>query len=95
MPENGWWTEPRRHGRRNLLSTVYYCLNPRSDEGLLIGSGIDISESGMSMVTSYPLKKGQNVIIKSSLPVPHRRAIVRWVMELNENCYQAGLEFMI
>lgn len=95
MPDNGWGSELRRYGRRNLQRAVYYCLKPRSDEGLLIGSGIDISEFGMSMATSYPLKKGQSVIIKSSLPVPHRRAIVRWVKELNENCYQVGLEFII
>jgi hypothetical protein len=70
-------------------------LTPRGDEGLLIGSGIDISESGMSMVTSYPLEIGQNVIIKSSLPVPHRRAIVRWVNEVGTTSYQVGFEFII
>ncbi len=85
--------ELRRHGRRNCLRIVHYCLNPHSDGRVLIGSGIDISESGMSMYSSHPLKEGQDVIIKSALPVPHRKAIVRWIKELNKNWYQVGLEF--
>ena len=83
----------RRHGRSNYLGTIRYCLNPHSDGRVLIGSGIDVSESGMCMFSSYPLKKDQGIIIKSKLPVPHQRAKVRWVKELGENWYQVGLEF--
>ncbi len=85
--------EQRKHGRSNYLGTVHYCLNPHSDGQVLIGSGIDVSESGLSMFSSYPLKKGEGIIIRSKLPVPHKRATVKWVKELRENWYQVGLEF--
>jgi hypothetical protein len=45
------------------------------------------------MFSSYPLKKDESIIIKNKLPVPHQRAVVRWVKELGENWYQVGLEF--
>ncbi len=86
--------ELRRHSRNNYLGTVHYCLDPHSREGVMIASGIDVSESGLSMFSSYPLKKGQGILIKSSLPVPHRKAMVKWVKELKENWYQVGLEFI-
>jgi len=95
MPDNEQGKELRRHGRRNYENTIHYCLNPRSDEGLLIGYGIDISEFGISMVTSYLLQKGQEITIKSSLPVAHRSAIVRWIKKHKENWYQVGLEFTV
>lgn len=95
MSDNGKGKELRRHERRHYLGAVRYCLNPHPDGSLLVGSGIDVSDSGMSMFSSYPLKRGQGVIIKTKLPVPHQRATVRWIRELNENWYQVGLEFTI
>ncbi len=59
MPDNGKGKELRKHERRNYLGTVRYCLNPHSDGSVLIASGIDVSDSGMSMFCSYPLKRGQ------------------------------------
>ena len=90
---NGKGRELRRHERSNYLGTVHYCLNPYSDGRVLIGSGIDVSESGMSMFSSYPLKKGQGITIKTKLPVPHQSATVRWIRELRQDWYQVGLEF--
>ncbi len=87
--------ELRRHERSNYLSTIHYCLNSKSNGDVLIGSGIDVSESGLSMFSSYPLKKGEGIIIKSKLPILYRRATVRWVKELRENWYQVGLEFIV
>jgi hypothetical protein len=85
--------ELRRHRRNNYLGTVHYCLNSHSDGQVLIGSGIDVSDSGMSMFSSYPLKKGQEIVIKNRIPVPHQTATVKWVKELGENWYQVGIEF--
>jgi len=90
---NGKGQEQRRHRRNNYLGTVHYCLNPHSDGGVLIGSGIDVSESGMSMFSSYPLKKGQGIVIRNRIPVPYQKATVMWVKELRENWYQVGLQF--
>ena len=91
--ENGKGQELRRHRRNNYLGTVHFCLNPHPDGRVLIGSGIDVSDSGMSMFSSYPFKKGQGIVFRSRLPVLHQRATVKWVKELKENWYQVGLEF--
>jgi hypothetical protein len=93
MSKEGSGQENRRHQRENHLGTVHYSLVSHSDSQILVGAGIDISESGMSMFSSYPLKRGQSIIIKSKLPVPGQRATVRWVTELKQNWYQVGLEF--
>jgi hypothetical protein len=95
MSGNGDGRELRRHERSNYLGTVHYCLNPQSDGRVLIGSGIDVSQSGMSMFSAYPLKKGQGITIKTKLPVPHQKATVRWIRELREDWYQVGLEFIL
>jgi len=72
---------------------VHFCLNPHQDGQVLIGSGIDLSDSGMSMFSSYPLKKGQGIVFRSRLPVLQQRAIVKWVKALKVDWYQVGLEF--
>ncbi len=95
MADDDKGKELRRHQRCNYLGTVHYCLDHCRDGRVLIGSGIDISESGMSMFSSHPLKKGQDVIIRSKLSVPHQKAVVRWTRELGEDWYQVGLEFII
>ncbi|MCL5022327.1 MAG: PilZ domain-containing protein [Nitrospirae bacterium] len=94
MPGEEKEAENRKHLRRNYLGAVRYCLDSGADGETLIGSGVDISESGICMFTSYPLRQGQAITLKSSLPVPVRKATVKWVRQLRADFYQAGLEFV-
>ena len=83
----------RRYWRSNFLGTVLYCESSRPDSDALLGSGIDISEAGMCMYCSHPLREGQSVVIQNCLPVPHSRATVRWVRRYSHDLYTVGLEF--
>lgn len=65
--------------------------HPQNETLLAIGS--NISASGVCIYTFRPLKEGQGVIFKSNLPVPHKRATVRWVKQYNRNIYKVGVLF--
>jgi hypothetical protein len=71
---------------------VQYCISSDADE-TVFGAGVDISDSGMCIYTSYPLEKDQIIVIKSTLPVPYQRAQVRWVKICGESRYKVGLIF--
>jgi hypothetical protein len=92
MPFEG--DESRRHPRRAHTDIIEFCLNPANTTATLHGTVIDISESGMSLYTFKPLSEGQGIIVKSALPVPYQKAIVRWVKRYSEDLYRVGLMFI-
>ncbi len=51
----------------------------------------DISDSGMCLLTSNPLCKGQKIIVNMATA---RTAIVRWSERFDSSYYTVGLEFV-
>jgi hypothetical protein len=86
--------ESRRQPRKAHTDNIEFCVNPTEISATLHGTLIDISESGMCLYTFRPLFEGQNIIVKSPLPVPHQKAIVRWVKKYAEDLYRVGLMFI-
>lgn len=84
----------RKTWRSNFLGTVHYCISPCLDDNILLGAGVDISNAGLCMFCSQPLREGQAVIIKNPLPVSRDQAKVRWVQKYSKDLFKVGLEFV-
>ena len=58
----------------------------------MLGSCVNISEYGMCIYTFDHLDEGETIEIKDTLPVPYKRAAVRW--GYSGNFYKVGLAFI-
>jgi c-di-GMP-binding flagellar brake protein YcgR len=84
----------RRHPRRAHTDIIEFCLNPTDITTTLQGTLVDISDSGMGLYSFQPLFAGQHITVRSTLPVPYQKAIVRWVKKYSEDLYRVGLMFI-
>jgi len=82
-----------RHGRSNINCTIEYVLDPFKPDETSSGLIENISESGFCLITSTPLKEGQEITIKSLLYLPSQVAVVCWIKQEDDNTYKAGLRF--
>lgn len=86
--------ERREYRRCVFPSTLEYVMKPEAGGRTFKGVALNISESGICIYTSNELEEGQVVSIISVLPVPSRKAVVRWTRSLNEDVCKAGLMFV-
>lgn len=86
--------EKRRDRRSIFPSTIEYTMGPHSSDESFKGVTVNISNSGFCFYTSNPIGEGQEIIIRSDLPVSYRKATVRWTKRLNDEAYKAGLMFV-
>jgi hypothetical protein len=69
--------ETRRETRYKSVSPVEFVLGDAADKAVK-GVILNISDSGLCINSSIPLNRGQEIIIKSSLPARHKTYTVRW-----------------
>jgi len=69
--------ERRRETRYKFVSPVEFVLSDVADKTVK-GVILNISSAGLCIKSSITLKKGQEIIIKSSLPVRHKTYTARW-----------------
>ena len=86
-------TAQRSCKRNTYKANLEICLDSRPQDETLIAISSNISASGVCIYTFRPLREGQGVIFKSNLPVPHKRATVRWVKQYNRSIYKVGVLF--
>ena len=91
--------EKRRYTRYFLFSPIEYGLISGYEGMLFGGHTLNLSRSGLCILTDYPLCPGQEIAIKENiLPLTCSKATVRWITAIDgENSfgytYVAGLEF--
>jgi len=86
--------DKRRHRRSNIATTVEYALNPLHTNETFDGVITDISESGLCLLTTTPLNKGQDILIKINPAAFSKTATVRWSKQYDDLYCKAGLEFI-
>ena len=91
MPEEN--AEQRRGRRSPFKENLEISTHSATRDETLVGTGSNISDSGVCIYTFKPLKEGQDILFKSNLPVQHRRATVRWVKQCNRSIYRVGVKF--
>jgi Tfp pilus assembly protein PilZ len=85
--------ENRRNERRLVLKPVGFFLVPsiigKTVEGLIM----DISDSGLCLLTTSQLKVRQRIIIEDKSFSLEKVAVVRWIEKYDEMFYRIGLEY--
>jgi hypothetical protein len=86
--------DKRRHIRSNIATAVEYALGPLHTDETFDGVIADISESGLCLLTTTPLNKGQEILLKINPSAFSQTAIVRWSRQYEDLYCRAGLEFI-
>ena len=86
--------DKRRHRRADTISAVQYVTSLFHTDEIFDGVISNISESGVCLLTTNPLSKGQDITIKNKIPATPRTATVRWSTKYHDLYYKAGLELI-
>ena len=92
MPSEGG--EKRKNERRLFSDNIEFSLCPPSPHKSLVGSCANISDYGLCIYTFEQVKEGEIIEIRDALPVPHKKAVVRWVKAYSGDFYKVGLMFI-
>jgi hypothetical protein len=89
------YTRTRRDTRYDYPATIEYVMgSPADDEVIHKGVANNLSSTGLGMYIFDPLPNGQQIIIKTALPVDSRTAAVCWTRKEDEHFYRSGLKFI-
>jgi c-di-GMP-binding flagellar brake protein YcgR len=84
----------RSEERFPYLRTIKYICVPEKEEDFK-GVTIDISKSGMSLYIFSPncIGLGLHVKVSDDLPLASTMGVVRWVRQVDQDLYRAGIQF--
>ena len=77
-----------------MIHALEYFLDPLTTDETYDGVVADISESGLYLLTTKPLNKGQVITIKNNISASSQAATVRWSERYMDLYYKVGLEFV-
>lgn len=83
----------RRHERREEIGLIEFAVEPSGQESF-DGVIANISESGICLFTTCPLREEDMITFKKMAHVHSETAIVRWCDKSNKHYCKAGLEFV-
>jgi hypothetical protein len=87
-------TRRRIDMRYDFPATIEYVTGSQSnDEIVHKGIIINLSSTGLGMYIFDLLPNGQQITIKSTLPIDSRTATICWTRKKDENFYRSGLKF--
>jgi len=89
--------EKRKQTRYDFPATIEYTLEPRLDDGPVQvhkGVTVNISTGGLAAYVFDPLPEGQQIFIKTGLPVDCQNATICWTRKEDASFYLSGLKFM-
>jgi hypothetical protein len=84
----------RTHIRNVSLNSIQFCFDHDSPSQTRMGATVNVSDSGMCLVTSSNLREGECIIIKDELSLLSQKATIRWVRNYQQNFCKAGLMFV-
>ena len=83
--------EKRKQQRYDFPGMIEYVANFETSDEPLKAVTVNISKSGLCLYIFEFLNEGQEIIIKSTLPIPFQRVTARWVKEIDDSFYAVGL----
>ncbi|MDA8431832.1 MAG: hypothetical protein M0Z60_02590 [Nitrospiraceae bacterium] len=86
--------EKRKHDRRDFIAVIEYGVRRDAGTETCKGVAADICESGFSLYLFRLLARGEEIMIRTELPVSPRTASVRWIRRIDGNIFKAGLMFV-
>ncbi len=84
----------RRHKRKQKMDTLEYVIEPLTTNETFDGVLVNVSESGLCILTNDPLSKGQQIRITADGHTINKSAVVCWTEKYNDLYYKVGLEFL-
>ena len=84
--------ETRSEQRHAYFTSVEFASRSEKGEELLIGTAINLSNSGLCIYSYVPLREGQEIIIRNAYPVKNRIYVVRWTIKLLDDFFAVGLK---
>lgn len=89
------YTRTRESTRYDFPAMIEYVMGSQADDGVVHkGVTINLSTTGLGMYIFDLLPKGQQITIKTALPVVSRTAAICWTRRDDDNFYRSGLKFM-
>lgn len=87
-------TDLRSEERFPYLRTIKYVCIPDAAEDFK-GVTIDISKTGMSLYIFSPgcICEGIHVKVRDDMPLASTTGVVRWVRQVDQDLYRAGVQF--
>ena len=85
------YTERRAEPHHRYFSPIEFALESNSGK-VMVGTTINISDSGLGLYSYIPLSEGQEIRILSAFPGRDRTYSVRWVIKLLEDFFIVGLQ---
>src|SRR4030042_3239252 len=83
--------DQRKHQRQDFsYAAIEYVLHPDNNNQTFIGFALNLSNSGLCFYTPKHLNTGQEVSIKSNLPVFSKKATVCWIEKYDSFFYKMG-----
>jgi hypothetical protein len=87
-------TNRRKHKRKVKMGTIEYVIVPSTTNEAFDGALVNVSESGLCILTNDPLNKGQQIRITDNGQTINKSAVVRWTEKYNDLYYKVGLELL-
>jgi hypothetical protein len=87
-------TERRSCLRHVSMNGIEFCFDHDVLAKMCIGATLNVSDSGMCVVTSTHLRGGERITIKNELSLFSQKAIVQWIKNFQQNFCKAGLMFV-
>jgi hypothetical protein len=81
-----------KHERSSVDCAIEFILDLSTKE-TFEGFIENISEAGFCLITSTPLEKDQEIIIKTDIFLPSHSAYVCWVEKRDDDLYRVGMKF--
>ena len=88
------YTQRRIDMRYDFPATIEYVTGSQSDDEVVHkGITINLSSTGLGMYLFDLFPNGQQITIKTALPVDSRTATIRWTSKKDDDFYRSGLKF--
>ncbi|MBM4146249.1 MAG: PilZ domain-containing protein [Nitrospira sp.] len=84
----------RRHKRKDEMNTIEYVIEPLTTNETFDGVLVNVSESGLCILTNDILNKGQQIRITANGHAINKSAVVRWTEKYDDFYYKVGLELL-
>jgi hypothetical protein len=84
----------RRNKRKLELDTIEYVIEPLMTNETFYGVVVNVSESGLCILTNDLLNKGQQIRITDNGLAINKSAVVSWTEKYNDLYYRVGLELL-
>jgi c-di-GMP-binding flagellar brake protein YcgR len=82
----------RAHIRFDLQQEIRYATDSQREANLRAIT-LNISDGGLCMYIFTSLNRGQKIVIERGLGDAYKTGEIRWIIQLGDNVYKAGLMF--